>query len=145
MRVSKKKTIFNKDYWKVNASHDGYLKRYNSIHERSIEFFPNEMLLVGSDKIIKKNNKNYKFDIRFHVEPNVKIMKTLDNKTILIEENIFEISFENFSRIFFLNSVVTLLKLTNPYPQNVAKLHILFACMEFHQMKKILNYCGYNK
>tara|TARA_B100001121_G_scaffold165983_1_gene145080 strand:+ start:1125 stop:2732 length:1608 start_codon:yes stop_codon:yes gene_type:complete len=85
LRVSKKKTIFNKDYWKINASHDGYLKRYNSIHERSIEFFPNEMLFVGSDKIIKKNNKNYKFDIRFHVEPNVKIMKTQDNKTVLIE------------------------------------------------------------
>ena len=26
-----------------------------------------------------------KFDIRFHVEPNVKLMKTQDNKTILIE------------------------------------------------------------
>ena len=34
---------------------------------------------------VKKINKNYKFDIRFHVEPNVKLMKTQDNKTILIE------------------------------------------------------------
>ena len=38
------------------------------------------------DKIIKKKtNNNYKFDIRFHFEPNIKLMKTQDNKTILIE------------------------------------------------------------
>jgi len=44
------------------------------------------MKFIGEDKIIKKKtNNNYKFDIRFHVEPNVKLMKTQDNKTILIE------------------------------------------------------------
>ena len=44
------------------------------------------MAFIGKDKIIKKNrNYNCKFDIRFHMEPNVKLMKTQDNKTILIE------------------------------------------------------------
>ena len=44
------------------------------------------MKFLGTDKIIqRKINHNYKFDIRFHVEPNVKLMKTQDNKTILIE------------------------------------------------------------
>jgi len=44
------------------------------------------MTFIGIDKIIKKKiNHNYKFDIRFHIEPNVKLMKTQDNKTILIE------------------------------------------------------------
>ena len=33
----------------------------------------------------KRINKNYKFDIRFHVEPDVKLMKTQDGKSILIE------------------------------------------------------------
>ena len=33
----------------------------------------------------KKNNLNFKFDIRFHLEPNIKLMKTQDNKSILIE------------------------------------------------------------
>ena len=62
------------------------LKNYNSIHERQIEFYPNKMTFIGIDKIIKKKiNHNYKFDIRFHIEPNVKLMKTQDNKTILIE------------------------------------------------------------
>ena len=43
------------------------------------------MKFTDDDKIIKKTNHNYKFDIRFHLEPGVKLMKTQDNKTILIE------------------------------------------------------------
>ena len=86
LKIIQKKSIFEKDYWKISASHDGYLKNYKSIHERHIEFFPQEMKFTGIDKIIKKKtNYNYKFDIRFHIEPNVKLMKTQDNKTILIE------------------------------------------------------------
>ena len=86
IKILKKKIAFEKDYWKVNFSHDGYLKNFNSIHERQIEFYPNMMTFIGIDKIIKKKiNHNYKFDIRFHIEPNVKLMKTQDNKTILIE------------------------------------------------------------
>ena len=88
LKVTSTDKIFEKDYWKVRASHDGYLKKYNSIHERQIEFYPDEMTFIGLDKIIKKKtNRNYKFDIRFHMEPNVKLMKIQDNKTILIELN----------------------------------------------------------
>ena len=86
LKILKKEKIFEKNYWKISASHDGYLNRYNLIHEREIEFFPEKMVFIGLDKIIrKKTNNNYKFDIRFHVEPNVKLMKTQDKKTILIE------------------------------------------------------------
>ena len=88
LKILEKKYTYEKKYWKIIASHDGYLKNYNSIHERQIEFFPDQMSFVGLDKIIKKrNNYNYKFDIRFHVEPKVKLMKTQDNKTILLELN----------------------------------------------------------
>ena len=85
LRITKKEMIFEKNYWKINVSHDGYQKKYNIIHERNIEFFPAEEIFVGYDKIQKKINKNYKFDIRFHVEPNVKLMKTQNGKSILIE------------------------------------------------------------
>ena len=86
IKIIKKYIIFEKDYWKINISHDGYLSKYKSIHEREIKFYPEKLAFFGVDKIIKnKNNHNYKFDIRFHVEPNVKLMKTQDNKTILIE------------------------------------------------------------
>ena len=86
LKITKKNFVFEKDYWKINAAHDGYLKKYDSVHEREIEFYPEEMKFIGLDIIEKKkNNHSYKFDIRFHVEPNVKLMKTQDNKTILIE------------------------------------------------------------
>ena len=85
IKIFKKDSIFKKDYWKINASHNGYQKKYNSIHEREIEFYPEQMTFIGKDTILKKKNYNYKFDIRFHFEPTVKLMKTQDNKTILIE------------------------------------------------------------
>ena len=86
LKITQKDTKFEKDYWKILAAHDGYLKKYNSIHERSIEFYPEQMKFMGIDKIIKKKtNKNYKFEVRFHLEPNIKLMKTQDNKSILIE------------------------------------------------------------
>ena len=86
LKVFKKNIIFEKNYWKLNASHDGYQKKYNITHEREIEFYPEKFKFIGTDKILnKKINLNIKFDIRFHLNPNIKLMKTQDNKTILIE------------------------------------------------------------
>ncbi len=86
LKITQKNSVCEKNYWKINAAHDGYFKKFKSIHERNIEFFPEQMKFVGNDKIIRKNNYyNFKFDIRFHLEPNIKLMKTQDNKSILIE------------------------------------------------------------
>jgi len=86
LKIIKKNIVFEKNYWKINASHDGYLKEYGAIHDREVEFYPEQMKFIGHDKIISKNNfKNLQFDIRFHLEPNVKVMKTQDNETILID------------------------------------------------------------
>ena len=86
LKVIEKKSIYEKNYWKITASHDGYLKKYKSIHERNIEFYPEQMTFRGIDRIIKKKtNNNYKFEIRFHLEPTTRLMKTQDNKSILIE------------------------------------------------------------
>jgi uncharacterized heparinase superfamily protein len=86
LKILKKNIVFEKNYWKINASHDGYNKKYNTIHEREIEYYPEQFKFTGTDKIlIKKSNTSIKFDIRFHLEPNVKLMKTQDNKAILIE------------------------------------------------------------
>ena len=100
LKIINREAIFEKNYWKLKVSHDGYLKKYNSIHVREIEFFPEQMIFVGFDKIIKKKaNHNYKFDIRFHVEPSVKLMKTQDNKSILIDldQEGWKFTCENFS------------------------------------------------
>ena len=86
LKITQKKYIYEKNYWKISAAHDGYLKKYNTIHERNIEFYPEQTTFIGIDKIIKKKTKNnYKFEIRFHLEPNIRLMKTQDNKSILIE------------------------------------------------------------
>ncbi len=86
LKILKKNIVFEKNYWKISASHDGYNKKYNTIHEREIEYYPEQSKFVGTDKIlIKRSNSNIKFDIRFHLEPNIKLMKTQDSKTILIE------------------------------------------------------------
>ena len=86
LKIIKKNIVFEKNYWKINASHNGYQKKYNSIHEREIEFYVEQNKFIGKDKILNKHpNFNIKFDIRFHLEPGVKLMKTQDNKTILIE------------------------------------------------------------
>tara|TARA_A100000164_G_scaffold363119_1_gene379801 strand:- start:1406 stop:3034 length:1629 start_codon:yes stop_codon:yes gene_type:complete len=86
LKILKKNIVFEKNYWKISASHDGYYKKYNTTHEREIEFYPEQFKFIGKDKILnKRTNLNIKFDIRFHLEPDVKLMKTQDNKAILIE------------------------------------------------------------
>jgi uncharacterized heparinase superfamily protein len=86
LKILKKNIVFEKNYWKINAAHDGYLKQYGIIHDREIEFYPELIKFIGHDKIISKSIiKNLKFEIRFHLEPNIKIMKTQDNKSILID------------------------------------------------------------
>jgi len=86
LKILNKNIVFEENYWKVSASHDGYSKKFGLIHEREIEFYPEQTKFVGFDKILRKNfNKEIKFDIRFHLDPNSKVMKTQDNKYILIE------------------------------------------------------------
>ena len=86
LKILNKNFVIEKNYWSISASHDGYNKRYGVIHERRIEFFPENNKFVGQDKLLKKKNfKSSTFEIRFHLEPNVKIMKTQDGKSILID------------------------------------------------------------
>ena len=86
LKILKKNSVLKKNYWNVCASHDGYIKRYGIVHERQIEFFPENNKFIGQDKLIKKKNfKSSNFEIRFHLEPNIKTMKTQDGKSILID------------------------------------------------------------
>ena len=78
--------IFQKNFWSIKGSHNGYQKEFGIMHERAIEFFPESNKFLGKDKLIKK--KNYipaSFEIRFHLMPNTKVTKTQDNRTVLIE------------------------------------------------------------
>ncbi len=85
-KIFNKNIIKQKNFWNIKGSHDGYLSKYGVIHERTIEFYPEKNIIIGKDKLIKKNNfKSSNFEIRFHLMPNTKITKTQDNKSILIE------------------------------------------------------------
>ena len=86
LKILEKKFVIEKNYWNISASHDGYSKRYGLIHQRQIEFFPESNKFIGHDKLIKKKNfKSSNFEIRFHLEPDTKVMKTQDGKSILID------------------------------------------------------------
>ena len=77
---------YEKNYWGIKCSHDGYLSEYGVIHQRNIEFDINKFTLFGKEKLIKKNNfKVSNFEIRFHLLPNIKVTKLQDNKSVLIE------------------------------------------------------------
>ena len=81
-----KNIVFEKNFWSIKSSHNGYLKEFGTIHERTLEFFPESEKFVGRDKLIKKKNfKSTVFEIRFHLMPNSKVTKTQDNRTVLIE------------------------------------------------------------
>ena len=88
LKILKKSIIFEENYWSINCAHDGYIKKYGVIHDRQIEFYPENNKFIGNDKLIKKKNfKSSLFQIRFHLKPNIKVMKTQDGKSILIEAN----------------------------------------------------------
>jgi uncharacterized heparinase superfamily protein len=99
IHITKKNIVFEDNYWKLLGSHDGYQKKFKTIHEREIEFYPEQMKFIGFDKLLRKDNsKEIKFDVRFHLDPSSKVMKTQDNKSILIEleEEGWKFSCENF-------------------------------------------------
>ena len=100
IRKIKKNIVFEDNFWKISGSHDGYLKKFQTIHEREIEFYPEQMKFIGFDKLFRKDNlSEIKFDIRFHLDPSSKAMKTQDNRSILIEleDEGWKFNCENFN------------------------------------------------
>ena len=80
--------INEKNYWSIKCSHDGYLSRYGVIHERNLEFYSEKNIILGKEKLIKKNNfKVCNFEIRVHLLPNIKVTKLEDNKSVWIKIN----------------------------------------------------------
>ena len=99
LKILKKNIVFEDNYWKISGSHDGFLVRFGTNYEREIEFYPEQMKFIGYDKLFRKvPDKKIKFDIRFHLNPNSKVMKTQDKKYILIdlEEDGWKFSCDNF-------------------------------------------------
>ena len=86
LKIIDKKVIFEKDYWSIHSSHYGYLKEYGLLHDRRIDFYPDKFKFSGQDQLIKKKNfKSSNFEVRFHLDPEAKIMKTQDKNSVFIQ------------------------------------------------------------
>ena len=50
-KIFEKKIILEKNKWKVSACHDGYQKKYGTIHKREIEYSVDSNTLIGKDTL----------------------------------------------------------------------------------------------
>jgi len=85
LKIFNRKVVKDNNYWSFEASHNGYIKKFGILHHRKVEFFHEISKLSGLDKIEKKEDfKKYNFEIRFHLDPEAKVMKTQDGNSIYI-------------------------------------------------------------
>ena len=85
-KIINKNYTEEKDFYFVEASHNGYEKKFGYIHTRSVKILKKEDKIFGKDEL--KKTKNYSnslfYFVRFHIYPNTKIVKTKAGNSILI-------------------------------------------------------------
>ena len=85
-KIINKKYSEDKNFYTLMGSHNGYEKKFGYIHTRSIVIPKNEEKIFGEDKLkkTKKYSNSLWYSIRFHIYPNIKIVKTKAGNSILI-------------------------------------------------------------
>jgi len=85
-KIIKKNYAENKDFYSINASHNGYEKKFGYIHSRSIKILKSTDKIFGHDQLHKTGNylNSLIYFVRFHIYPNTKITKTKAGNSILI-------------------------------------------------------------
>lgn len=75
----------DKEFIQCIVGHDGYEKRFKTLHERQITLFKSKSHIEGIDSLKCKNpkNKNLTFSVRFHIHPDIRITKTMGNDILL--------------------------------------------------------------
>jgi uncharacterized heparinase superfamily protein len=72
----------------VEASHDGYQKRFGMVHQRRLELSSDGSELNGEDVLIaagrKRRGSNTPFAVRFHLAPGVEVASTADGQGALL-------------------------------------------------------------
>jgi uncharacterized heparinase superfamily protein len=74
----------------LRASHDGYVRRYGVIHQRTLKLRRDNSRLDGEDSFVAAHGKGLprgkrdEFTIRFHLHPAVKASKLLDNHGVML-------------------------------------------------------------
>jgi uncharacterized heparinase superfamily protein len=73
---------------RVEASHDGYARRYGLIHERRLNLSGDGRQLGGEDRLIptgrRRRTEPITFAVRFHLAPTVEVTSTADGQGALL-------------------------------------------------------------
>lgn len=73
---------------RVEASHDGYVRRFGFVHRRVIAMAGDGRDIRGEDLLLPAGNRRKKgdtgFTIRFHLAPNVEVARTQDGQGALL-------------------------------------------------------------
>jgi uncharacterized heparinase superfamily protein len=73
---------------RVEASHDGYVRRYGLIHERRLNLSSDGRQLDGEDRLFaagrKRRTEAVPFAVRFHLAPLVEVTSTADGQGALL-------------------------------------------------------------
>ena len=87
LKIINKNYIENKDFYSLSASHNGYEKKFGYIHNRSIKILKNKDEIFGHDQLKKTQNysNSVVYSVRFHIYPNIKIVKTKSENSVLIK------------------------------------------------------------
>lgn len=73
---------------RVEASHDGYARRFGLVHERRLVLSPDGRNLSGEDRLIpagrRRRSEPVPFAVRFHLAPAVEVTTTADRRGALL-------------------------------------------------------------
>lgn len=71
----------------IEASHDGYVRRFGLVHQRQLLLSPDGRTLNGQDVLVahgRKARKAVPFVVRFHLAPAVEVTSTADGRGALL-------------------------------------------------------------
>jgi uncharacterized heparinase superfamily protein len=71
----------------IEASHDGYVRRFGLVHQRKVLLSPDGRTLSGLDLLIARGRKGRKpvpFVVRFHLAPGMEVTSTADGRGALL-------------------------------------------------------------
>jgi uncharacterized heparinase superfamily protein len=73
---------------RIEASHDGYVRRYGLLHERRLNLTSDGRHLTGEDRLIaagrRRRAEAIPFAIRFHLAPGIEVTPTADGQGALL-------------------------------------------------------------
>lgn len=73
---------------RIEASHDGYVRRHGYVHRRVVAMSPDGRDVRGEDMLLPADRRKHKtptlFAIRFHLHPQVEVMPTADGLAAIL-------------------------------------------------------------